>query len=228
MRSFSLILISILLFQGCAEEPLQPSPLEAGAGYFPVGANQTRIYEVEEININLAGFDTLNYLLKEVLIDSFINQANQVTYRIEREKDFLDGAGYRFDEIWTVTKTNQHVVVSESNLGLLKMVFPVIDGLEWDGNTFNGEREAIFSMNYLTNDTTINNQLYSDVLRVTLAEIPQNLTGIDERYEFYVPNIGLVAKDYTTLKYCTRDCTADFVIESGSVLKQSLISYDAP
>ncbi len=227
MRSFSVLVILLMLLQGCAEDPLQPSPIEAGAGYFPVGTNHTWVYEVEEVNINLAGFDTMRYQLRETLIDSFVNQSDEITYRLQREKDFGDGAGFRFDEIWTVAKTNQHVVVNESNLGLLKLVFPVIDGQEWDGNSFNGEREALFSMNYIAADTTINDQIFTDVLRVTLADIPQNLTGIDERYEYYAPNVGLVAKDYTTLKYCTRDCTADFVIEGGSVLRQSLVSYDA-
>lgn len=227
MRWFSICILALVFLQSCGEERLPPSPLEAGSGYFPVGANLTWVYEVEEININLSGFDTARYQLRETLIDSFINQANQVTYRLQREKDFYDGAGFRFDEIWTVFKTNQHVVVNESNVGLLKLVFPVIDGQQWDGNSFNGQRETLFSMDYLTADTTINGQSYSDVLRVTLAAIPQNLTGIDERYEYYAPGIGLIAKDYTTLKYCTRDCTADFVIEGGSVLRQSLVSYDA-
>jgi hypothetical protein len=226
MRSYSLLIVLVLLLLGCGEEALLPSPIEAGAGYYPVGTNQTWLYDVEEINISLAGSDTIRYQLKEVLIDSFLNQSSEITYRLEREKDFLDGAGFKFDEIWTVTKTNQHVVVNESNLGLLKMVFPVIDGQEWDGNSFNGERESFFSMKYISADTTINSDTYADVLRVTLADIPQNLTGIDERYEYYAPNVGLVAKDYTTLKYCTKDCTADFVIEGGNVLRQSLVSYD--
>jgi len=216
-----------LVLVSCGEEALQPSPIEAGTGYFPVGLNHNWTYEVEEISINLAGFDTVHYLLRETMTDSFINQSNQVTYRLEREKDFLDGAGFQFDSVWTVVKTNQHVVVSENNLALLKLVFPVIDGIEWDGNSFNGQREQRFNMSLLTSDSIINDQTYSDLLRVTLADVPQNLTGIDQRHEYYVPDVGLVAKDYTTLKFCTRDCTDDFIIEGGRVLRQSLISYDA-
>ncbi|MEM8895581.1 MAG: hypothetical protein AAGC88_13450 [Bacteroidota bacterium] len=228
MRWFNSILLVIsMIIVSCGEEALQPSPIEAGTGYFPVGVNNSWTYEVQEVNINLAGFDTVNYLLRETMMDSFVNQSNEVTYRLEREKDFFDGAGFRFDSVWTVVKTNQHVIVSENNLALLKIVFPVLDGIEWDGNSFNGQREQQFSMTLLDADSTINGQIYSDLLRVTLADIPQNLTGLDQKKEYYVPGIGLVAKDYTTLKYCTRDCTDDFIIEGGRVLKQSLISYDA-
>ena len=221
--SFSLL--SFVIFMSC-EDAQEPSLDRVGLNYYPLEVGNSWVYDVLEVNITLLNQDTLLYDLRETVVDSFTNQSGEPTFILQREKDFRDGGGFQQDSIWSVRKTENSVVVNENNIGLLKLVFPLVDGAEWDGNSFNGGNNRDFSLNFISTDTTVQTNTFSEVIRLVLDDIPNNLTGIDQKYEFYAPDVGLISKDYTTLEYCTRDCTGEFVVEGGRVLKQSLISYE--
>lgn len=222
-QSILLILTTVIL--GCSSESLMPSLENAGLSYFPIQVGQFYIYEMTDININLVRRDTLRYQLREYVLDSFRNQSGGISYRVQRDVDRNDGAGWQNLSMVQITVTSSQVIVNEDNLSTIKLVFPLKDGVSWDGNSFNSSFRQLFTAEFLRSPLSVKSAVYDNAVKITLADIPENLTGIDQKYDYYAPGIGLVHSDYTTLRYCTRNCSAQFVIEGGRVLKQNLVSY---
>lgn len=221
-----LVLISAaVLWYGCSTETIEPSGASVGTNYFPLEVGLFIEYDVLEVNINLSGGDTSRYQLQETLVDSYINEANREVFLLQRATRPNANQDWIIEALWTVTNVENGILVTENNIGLLKMVFPLRNNIEWDGNTYNSRFPSTFSALIQEADTTINGLPLTDLARVALANIPENLTGIDQKFEFYAPDIGLVAKDYITLEYCTRDCTGERQIEGGRILRQSIINY---
>lgn len=208
---------------GCQDDVVQPSVDNAGAAYFPLEVGRFYIYDVDETIYNLSGPNNSKYQLRETVFDSFPNLAGGITYKIQREKN--DNGTWRTDLIWSATKSANQVVITENNSPVIKMVFPVKDGLTWDGNSLNANFRAEFRYELMAEPLSIGSTNYDIVLKIVIADIPENLTGLDQRYEYYHEGTGLISKNFTTLRYCTRNCTGSLQIEGGLILKQNLVEY---
>jgi hypothetical protein len=218
-----LILCLLALTFGCQDDVVQPSADNVGAAYFPLEVGRFYIYDVEETIYNLSGPNKSLYQLRETVFDSFPNQAGGITYKVIREKN--NGNSWQTDLIWSATKSVSQVVVVENNTPVIKMVFPVKDGITWDANSLNANFRSEYRSELIAEPLTVGSTTYEKVLKIVVADVPENLTGIDQQYEYYHSGTGLISKDYTTLRYCTRNCGSSLQIEDGLILKQNLVEY---
>jgi hypothetical protein len=220
--SFFVLGLMALVF-GCTDDVVQPSADSVGAAYFPLEVGRFYVYDVEETIYNLTGANPSTYQLRETVFDSFPNLAGGTTFKIIREKN--TGDGWRSDLVWTATKSPSKVVVLENNATIIKMVFPLKNGLTWDGNSLNATFKSDFTAEFVSEPFAVGTKIYDNVLKIAIADVPENLTGVDQKYEYYHAGIGLISKDFKTLRYCTRNCASSLQIEGGLVLKQNLVEY---
>ena len=221
LRLFNLILLSFLL-TGCNEQ-FSEGNFDLGKDFFPLKIGQFRTYEVTEINYNAQGPDTLIFFLRETISDT-IKNGDEVTYLIKRESRVSESAEWSINDIWSCRKTDSHVVLTEENIPFVKLTFPVLEGETWDGNAFN----TMVSGDYYYESMIENDYEVlvddPDLIKVVIADIPQNLFNQDQRFEVYGKGIGLIEKDYTILEFCTTNCSSE-QIDDGMKLKQVLVDY---
>ncbi|MEM6643547.1 MAG: hypothetical protein AAF616_11255 [Bacteroidota bacterium] len=217
-------LVLLVWLAGC-NESVEADPNDLGFDFYPTLVNQYRIYEVEEINFRITGFDTANYQLRETIFDSLVS-LDQVTYLIRRDKRDNALEEWRSDSIWTVTPTERFVAVAENNIQFLKLTFPVRPGISWNGNSLNARGLQTYFYEEVSTSTFEEAPL-SDQIRLIIEDIPESSVGVDLRSEIYVRGIGLVEKDYLTQVKCTAgSCGADLgKVQGGRLLKQNLIEY---
>ncbi len=217
-----LMILAILFVLGC-NETLEVNSESLGEDFYPISIGQYRIYDVEEIQYKIVGFDTLNYQLRETIFDS-IQSIDQTTYLLRRDIRSDEMDEWESDSIWSVTSTDLYIAVSENSIPFIKLTFPVITGREWDGNSLNSRSNQTYYYESIP-QPIIDSITASKHIRVIIEDIEPNITGVDLRSEIYVRGIGLVEKDYLTQENCTAsDCGDDLgKVIGGRSIKQRLI-----
>ena len=219
----SLSLFLPFLFILSCNESKDIGPQTIGYDYYPIAIGQYRIYDVEEITFRVASFDTSFYQLRETIFDS-IQSIDQTTYLIKRDVRATSMQEWESDSIWSVTRLNSYLTITENNIPFIKLTFPVTAGNTWDGNSLNSRSTKTYYYELMT-QALIDSIDAEDHIRMVIEDIPQNTTGIDQRSEVYARGVGLVEKNYLTQIRCTAtSCGEDLgKVIGGRLLKQTLI-----
>lgn len=199
---------------------------DLGVDFYPIYKDSARVYQVEETLYNLVGAETNFYQLRGSISDSLVSSSGEITYILQREKRNTANDPWRVDSLWSVRKTDRLLVITENNVPLVKLTFPAKEGAEWDGNAFNTHGYQEYYYEGVETEKLKSEAYSNDLIKVVIADEPQNLVRRDERYEVYEKGVGLLEKNYITLEYCTKDCESTEQIISGRILYQYLISND--
>lgn len=222
IKGVSLCFVAIFLQISC-NETKEVGPDTLGLDYYPLNVGQYRIYNVQEIQYLVTGFDTTVFQLRETIFDSIVS-TDRTTFLIRRDTRLNAMDSWKSDSIWSVSRTSSYLAITENNIPFIKLTFPVTVGREWDGNSLNSRSSLTYYYQAIQNQ--IIDSLETDKhIRVIIEDIEENVTGVDLRSEIYVEGIGLVEKDYLTQTKCTSsDCGADLgEVIGGRSLKQTLI-----
>lgn len=134
---FLFIVLLACLFCSCTSDPFSP-PLEVedGMDYMPLSIGRSWTYQVDSVIYDPLGsvqtIDTVSAYIREVIADSFSTPAGltYVLFRYSR-REITDN--------WTLEKTigvsaePQRLLWQEEGRTLVKLVFPVYNGMSWDG-----------------------------------------------------------------------------------------------
>ena len=200
---FFLIFISFLGFISC-NETLEPTNAScSGTGFYPLSIGYFIIYNVEEIeHSELGEDDTINYQVKEVLVDTFSDLANQQAYRVERFKRADETANWALDSIWTVRDEGQRLVKIENNTPFVKLVCPLAEELSWDGNMLNGLEEQAYVVQDLQQTFTTTNGLFDNSVTIVQKADTNSILNRDFRVEVFAKDVGLIYKKLEFFRYC--------------------------
>lgn len=229
----SLVCIGILASH-CTKDKSTETPIDLGYNYFPDDVGRYIIYEVDSITqddpVNF--HDTTRYLLKEVIAATFLDNSGRTTLRIERFYKIYsstipyDSMNWTGQKVWTVNRTQSTLEKKEENITYLKLVFPVREGKQWNGNAYNTLGQKDYEIISVDQPETINNINFDSVLTVRQFE---QINIIEYRYELekYARNIGLVFKQSDSLSIQQQDVNDDIPYDDtvGYTFTQKIVSY---
>jgi len=222
-----LLIVTFFFFAACSNESLEVAPSDIGTSFYPSNVGSYWVYDVVKIDYVFSGDnDTLRYQLKEVVKDTFVNLHGSESKFLYRYTKGLDQDDWELDSIWTLQVNNSQVIITENNVPFLKMVFPIKEGAQWDGNSFNVNEPDLYVMKNVYQPYKWQDSVYNSSLSIVQSDEFDEITGKDIRKEVYINDIGLVYKESTVLSYCSdTECLGQQKIESGSYLEQKLIEY---
>ncbi len=226
MRNWLKVAIILLLISSCGEniDPVSPAN---DAAYYPTEIGLYRTYLVSEIDYQISGFDTANYYLRETLVDSF-STGGQLTYLLQREIAVDSTFDWEADSLWLLRIEVGRIILVQNNIPAVLLSLPVKEDSRWDRNAFNtrpanDQYYAQASPEELLTDGSIVSG--TELIKVIISDIPQNIVNQNEQWEVYGKEIGLIEKKSIILDFCTVDCDSSGQIESGRFLSQHLIDY---
>jgi hypothetical protein len=221
-----LSVMAVIVF-ACDTEKVVPEKSGWGLDYFPLEGNSYRIYDVCIIDYSILGeIDSVSYLLKEVVSDSFLNLNNEYAFVLSRYKKDTPESDWKLDSVWTATKNEEKVVVTENNVPFVKLVFPVQENKQWDGNRMNILEEEKYKMGKIGSGFHLSSINYPATVTVTQMDNPDTILVRDKRLEIYGKNIGLIFKEKIQIKYCSElACIGEGIISSGNKYRQELLQY---
>ncbi len=219
IHSILIVLFAVLIFNACKKEKLVE--LNAGYGYAQYKPGQYTEFSVDSIVYDEFNqtVDTYRYFLKELIAESFVDHAGLSALRIERYQRAQDTAQWAITDVWTSNLNAATFEKTENNERFVKMVFPVKDGKSWNGNSFNtlGFQEYKFDevdVPYSTGNFAFDSS-------ATVVQIDEfNLILRDYSVEVYAKNVGLVFKEFISVKTLTNG-----VIKSGVSYRYKLKGY---
>lgn len=177
----------------CQKEIDSPEPVGFDNEYFPITIGNWVSYQIQEINIDVVSGvnDTISYQIKEVVESMVENLDEYKSFRLERYFRYNDSEEWTILNIWQIRQYARRIHKIEDNIEYIRLITPVIEHDEWNGNTYNHlDDEECFVKSI--NDTLINNQNES-----VAYIVHQDLSSlIDKKFseEQYAKDIGLIQK----------------------------------
>lgn len=220
-----LLVVLIACLVSCESSPLEET-VDIGEDYFPMRKGHFQIYDINEIIYTLGDPDTFLYQLKTVVVDSFLNEG-AYTYVVHRSVRNNASQPWTYKDTWSSRMENGKVVEREGNIDFVKLLLPFHVGLKWDGNAFNTLGADEYE---LTNadPKTINDITFTNCIEIKQHDSQDFIVYLDQRYEAYAKNAGLIYREKTQLHYCTdtnSGCIGKQIVEDGVIYKQTILNY---
>lgn len=243
MRYFIVFALLISLAACSNNDDLDPIDEVLSSEFFPLELGHTTTYQIEETIFNKRSQtkETLVYQLKEEITDSFIDDAGNTVFTIDRSMRPGATNGWTYQNSWQALISANQAIRIEENRRYIKLRLPVIKDDEWDGNALFDDSDPItisgdpidyyknWSSKLLsTNSTeTVGGQSYTDVYSVSLADY-ENKLELRSGKEYYAQGIGLIYREINVLDtQCFDDCATQPWIdkaENGHIFIQTLIN----
>jgi len=249
----------ISLFNACSEGTVgEDLTVIKGLDYYPIEVGKFIIYEADSIVYHSQSGGTCNFVrdtshfyLKEEVVDTYTDNTGKLNYIIERFIKYDINDPWEVTDVWNTYVAESHVERVEENLRFIKMVFPVNEGIRWNGNSFFKDTtltlagEVIEFYKHWTPEyeysevdvvEEFNGIAYDSVSTIVQSSPSEN--KINHRYsvEKYARKVGLVYKELRILD--TQCCEffpelgpCDLIpweekAEKGLIYRQSIIEHN--
>ena len=224
------IIVLIFLLTGlcrCAVKDVRPDPAYLGYAYFPLDSGLFRIYLVKEKNYHIDGqVDSSAWFGKEEQQSWFLNQLGDSVLLTERFFSQDSTGPWQLDSLIRVQKNKLWVLVTESNIPYVKLVFPVTESKSWNGNAYNSMGEEDYHYKNVSEKTTILNSVFPYSVTVIEKDLEDPVVNTVKNYEIYASGVGLVYRESIDYHYCTDPgCLGKGIILYGKEYRQWIINY---
>jgi hypothetical protein len=200
-KSYIILLIaSAAVFAGCHKDSDLPAE-DMGYGYFPANTGHWVTYLVDSTAWDDFN-DTVyyyNYQIKEVIESEFMDNEGRNTLRIERYKRLTDTNAWIIKDVWFANLTSSTAERVEENERFVKLIFPVREGEQWNGNVYNTLGEENYTFTDVHSPYSVSQFFFDSSLTVKQFD-EQNLIMRRQSIEVYAKDIGLIYKKYIDIK----------------------------
>lgn len=218
--------IGVVIFS-CENKEVEPSNILEGTEYFPLEKGVYAIYKINETKYSsISGNATSEYFLKELISDTITDSYNNVMYEVKRFVKNTEIDEWELDSVWSERKSGNQFVKKENNVEFVKLVVPVKEGKEWNGNVFNDRGEEIYSMESIHQPYTVNDVLFDSTL-TQIQKQDSSSVSQDYRTEVYAKGVGLIYKKSIITSNRQENGSIIFPIEidNGIDFTQTIIEY---
>ena len=196
MRIFLLISSLLFIISSCLKPTNQGADFQYE--YFPIDVGSWIEYEVIDITHTSITSDTLNYYLKEVKANEFIDNEGEISQRLERYWKFDINEEYTIKDIWYSKVTTTTAEKVEENNRYTKLIFPIKFGAYWDGNAYNSFLEWEYEYDSIHEPYIINGLSFDSTLRVQQRDF-YTAVEYEKCHEIYAKHVGMIYKKYIVL-----------------------------
>lgn len=220
----ALFAILIALLQGCDKQESVAYPAVQYSEFVDLHVKSRWLYQMDSTVLKAFGVDTVvhHYFEKDSIISTFLDGMGQQSFRVYRylTPDTINVA-WSFLNAYVLTLADEGLQeIDENNYRYIRLVTPVSNGYQWDGNAYFTKNTTVdsdssiaylFGWNYVyanNNATlTMNTSLYDST--VTVNQVNKANGDVDTRYywdrtaasEIYAKHIGLIYKKILYLEW---------------------------
>lgn len=203
-RAFAIVFFFLLILSGitaCKRDP-GPKP-DLGYNYFPDAIGTYVVYNVDSFAYNSSTFpakaDTIKYQLKEKIASIYSDNEGRSTIRLERYiKKYnrlisYNDMSWTLRNVWAENKTLRSAEKVEDNVRFVKLVFPVKEEQQWNGNAKNVNDDEEYKYGFIDLSRKIGTITFDSVLQV-IQHDEKSLVSQNYAEEKYARNVGFIYK----------------------------------
>lgn len=222
-KSYIINIFLSLLMVSCSE--IEETLMDVGLDYQPLSVGNYWEYEVTEIvYFGESDVEESTFFYRDQITSDYFNEEGEQVFLYERKRS-ADRNSWLPMETFAHKINKGALVRNIGNRHTVPLIFPPVDGKEWNGNVYNADQEENYHLQVLQH-YTLGEMNYNDVIKVVQQEEDDRIILRDYRYEVFAKGIGLVESYYEVLNYCSRnDCLGQQIIESGRFVHFKLIQH---
>ncbi len=229
--SSGILLLLLVFVQGCDDGPDMEPMVESTVALseiYNLDSNSFRIYHVIDTTFENTGPVVEEYYKKEEIIGTTTDLEGRMLYLIQRSRAQVGSFAFEPESVWSLfipedIQLHPFIERQENNIRFLDLTYPVAEGVRWDGNLYNTQRETIYR--YLSTDTTLilesgtfDNSIFVLEKLDTTSIITQTFA-----YSIYSPGIGHIARYDKTI--ITDGPNQEFNPDESRVYQEKLILF---
>lgn len=208
-----IVIFLLLVFISCSKDKLPTD--EANPDFSPLSVGQFAEYHVERTKYSITSSPEIkHFITRQIISDSFKDVNNQLIYKTDYFA-LNNNVDWKLDSNSTNWQTTGKMVGQENGQAIVKLIYPLSDGLSWNGNMFN----AMDNQKYVVTELGKPYQTELFYFPNTVTIIRQDdstLLSKNSYTEIYALNVGLIRREKVSLQYCnTPDCLGKGIINSG-------------
>jgi hypothetical protein len=238
-----IVYFSILSFFiiGCNDENEVINKSNFGYDYFPIAIGKSWTYRSDSIIYKNGGTlrDTLKAFIKEEISATIPNNGIE-TYKLTRFFKRKESDPWRRINTWTIEFDSVRLILTEENIRLVKLVFPVKANTKWDSNIFVDKFQTVqvgneFLELYRENNTRIDDfekpyTFKSSPIPSITSKIVDVSSSVERRFhtETYGKGVGLLYKEMIMLNGNSVNATDNWEQKAtkGFLHKLTLIDHN--
>ncbi|MCB9262899.1 MAG: hypothetical protein H6607_11045 [Flavobacteriales bacterium] len=199
-----LVLVSILIWNGCRKDRYEPKQEDLGYSYFLMDKGNTWIYEVDSIQYTSYNqshpIDTFQFFIKRIITDTFIDKDSAKNAIVSVYKSNSINGNYQFVRNYTQRIYDFRAEVVDTNVKTVALVFPPNLNEYWNANLFNTKDESELEIAELKLKDSMGGNSYDSILYVLRSGIDIR-TLKDFGMEKYAKNVGLIYSEQIHKKW---------------------------
>jgi hypothetical protein len=219
---FTKVSLLAIMLVSCKEETILEQQPQFN-NYFPAVVGSYIVYDCDSIvydDFN-GTVDTFRFQVKELYETEFTDNSGRTAIRLERYKKSEGSSQWQLRDIWSLVKTDKQVEKVEEDVRMLKLLFPVKEGLEWDINALNNTGSRIVTSKSIHQPYQVDAFSFDSTVTVVNTD-PENLVSEYRDTEVFAANKGMVYKKYVNVRYNTPPQTG---IKSGTQFTMQAIEF---
>jgi hypothetical protein len=244
-----LIIFSISLFfvTGCKKTTGSPSATAQPTDFLQLQSGKYIIYRLDSTEFVNFGIQTVvvSYQAMDVIDSLITDNLGRPSWRVFRYlSDTLGIQPWVANETYFITPTKQDVEVVENNLRYIKLVYPVVNGYNWSGNSYIDVTTDTFNVltymqgwNYVYDSVGLPFNALGGIVPNSITVNQQNDTigsvgdiasfsEIDYSEEVYGKGIGLIYKNFLHQEYQPPNGSTSVGSTSGYGIRLNMISHN--
>lgn len=149
-KSLHIVLLAftftIVLF-ACKKPDDIPEPPKEEQEYYPLEKGKWVIYDVDSTvwDDTFCIERTYSYQVRHIVADTFTDDAGRPSFRVEAYKRVKIEDEWVPQTVFYATNTGVTLEIVQDQLRFIKMVFPISEGEEWEGNSYILTRDPDYS-----------------------------------------------------------------------------------
>jgi hypothetical protein len=199
IRFFCIVCFFALILFSCKKNT--DSPVDLGYGYYPSNIGHWVLYDVD--STYYSGYyhtvTTSHFLIKEYFESTYNDNEGRPTQRIERYKK-IDTLPYFLKDVWASNLTQSTAEKVEENVRFVKLVFPIVEDKQWNGNAYNTKDPQDYTYYHVFMPYTVNGVTFDSTVTVIQASDTTNLVEPTNEFEVYAKHVGLIYKRFMDVK----------------------------
>jgi hypothetical protein len=206
----------VILASACHKD--EPPGIFTDHLYFPLNQNTSWTFEIDSIFYNdfTSTIDSFQYQIRETIESTIDSTVSTKTVRVEQTRRNSPNAVWGVESAFSLSLSRERAERFENNIRTVKLVFPVREGLKWNGNAFNPMDPLDFRMTDIHKPSTVSGITYDSTITVIQIDT-ENLIERKKYVEIYARNVGLISREITDIK-----TQVDGTIINGFVVSQRL------
>lgn len=207
---------------------------DRGTSYYPYAEGLWWEYDMDSTWYNDFSGDTvhLQYIRREEFDSFFVADNGSMAIRIERYYRSTEAEPWKGPRIWWTYTTTDYAVKVEENNAFVKLIFPLNEGTQWNGNRLNYMDARSYTCETKDVPADINGNNFDSTTTILQADYE---TLLEKQFyeESYARRVGLIHRRIIDVRgFTDEDNIPDTIvkplmqrIKSGVVIEQKIRSW---